>query len=74
MIDIFFKRIDDCIQYADNGEVPFTPHAVSTCGHYNDACKIWHKKPAVTKTWALFKPYFAEEFHDLQEQQRVNTS
>ena len=36
-------------------------------------CKIWRKKPGVAKTWALFKPYFAKECHDLQEQQRVNT-
>ena len=81
-IDIFFKRIDDCIQYADDGEVPFTPeqilqttyHAVSTCGHYTDACKIWRKKQANAKTWPLFKTYFAEEYHDLKEQQKVNTS
>ena len=80
-IDVFFKRIDDCIQYADDGEVPFTPeqilqtayHAMSTSGHYNDACKIWRKKTAATKTWPLFKPYFAEEYHDLKEQQKANT-
>jgi len=81
-IDVFFKRIDDCIQYADDGEVPFTPmqilqttyNAMSTSGHYNDACKIWRKKPAADKTWTRFKRYFAEEYHDLQEQQRVNAS
>ena len=63
-IEVLLKRINDCIQYADDGEVPFTPekifqtayHAVSTCSHYNDECKIWRKKPAVAKTWALFKP------------------
>ena len=76
-VDVFFKRIDNYIQYVDDGEVPFMPeqilqtayHEVSTCGHYNDACKIWRKKPAVAKTWALFKPFFAVEFHDLKEQQ-----
>ena len=67
MIDIFFKRADD-------GKIPFRPeqileaayHAVCISGHYNDACKI-------AKTWALFKPYFAEENQDLKEQQQVNT-
>ena len=47
-VDVFFKRIDNYIQYVDDGEVPFMPeqilqtayHAVSPCGHYNDACKI----------------------------------
>ena len=81
-IDVFFKRIDDCTQYADDGEVHITPlqilqtayHAVSTCGHYNNACKIWRKKPAAAKTWTLFRHYFAEEFHNLQEQQGVNTA
>ena len=89
-IALFFKRIDDCIQYANAGEVPLTPeqilqtayHAVSTCGHYNDTCKIWRKKPAVAKTWALFKPYFAKGsylqpkhgecslYHELKVQER----
>ena len=81
-IDIFFKRIDDCIQYADGGEVPFTPeqivqttyHAVSTSGHYTDTCKIWRKKAAAAKSWPLFKTYFAKEYNNLKEQQKVNTS
>ena len=81
-IDVFIKRIDDCIQYADDGEVPFMPeqmlqtvyHAVSTSSHYNHACKIWRKEPSAAKTWALFKSYFAEEYHDLKEQQRLNMS
>ena len=34
---------------------------------------VGHKKPAVANTWALFKSYFAEEFHALKEQQCVNT-
>jgi hypothetical protein len=80
-IDIFFQRIDDCINYADDGQVPFTPeqilqtayHAVSTSGYYTDACKIWRKKPAEAKTWASFKQFFAKEYHDLKEQQKVNT-
>ena len=81
-IDIFFQHIDDCLQYATDGHVPYTAeqilqtvyYAVSKSGYYNDACKIWRKKPAIDKTWALFKTYFAEEYHDLKEQQKVNTS
>jgi hypothetical protein len=78
MIGIFFQRIDDCINYADDGKVPFTPEqtlqTVSTSGYYADACTIWRKKPAEAKTWASFKQFFAEEYHDLKEQQKVNTS
>jgi hypothetical protein len=81
-IDIYFKRIDDCIQYADDGHVPFTIHqilqttyhAVSTSGYYNEACKEWRRRPPNQKTWALFKTFFAAEYHDLKEQQRLNVT
>jgi uncharacterized protein (DUF433 family) len=66
-IDI--QRIDECIQYAVDGQVAFTAeqilqtayHAVSTSGYYNDACKDWRKKVAVNKTWANFKSFVAAE-------------
>jgi len=81
-IDVFFQRIDDCVQYADDGRVAFTAeqilqtayHAVSTSGYYNDACKEWRKKTAADKTWNTFKTFFAAEYHNNKEQQKVNTS
>jgi hypothetical protein len=81
-IDIFFQRVDECIQYAVDGHVAFsaeqilqtTYHAVSTSGYYTDACKDWRKKPAIEKTWANFKTFFAAEYHDMKEQQKVNHS
>ena len=81
-IDIYFQKIDECIQYAADGHVAFTPdqilqtayHAISTSGYYNDACKEWRKKPTADKTWTIFKRFFAAEYHDLKEQQKVNTS
>jgi hypothetical protein len=81
-IDIFFQRIDECVQYAVDGQVGFSAeqilqtayHAVSTSGYYNDACKEWRKKAPVDKTWTNFKSFFAAEYHDLKEQQKVNTS
>jgi hypothetical protein len=81
-IDQYFRKIDDCVQYAADGQVAFTPdqilqtsyHAVSTSGHYNDACKEWRRKAAIDKTWHNFKRFFAAEYHDLKEQQKVNTS
>jgi hypothetical protein len=79
-IDAFFQRIDDCVQYAADGKVGFTSdqilqtayHAVSATGFYNDACKEWRKKAPLAKTWATFKAFFATEYHDLKEQQKVN--
>jgi hypothetical protein len=81
-IDIYFQQVDECIQYAADGRVAFlaeqilqtTYHAVSTSGYYTDACKEWHKKAAVDKTWATFKSFFAAEYHDMKEQQKVNHS
>lgn len=81
-IDAYYQKIDDCIQYAVDGQVAFTPgqilqtvyHAVSTSGYYTEACKEWRKKPIIEKTWTNFKRFFAAEYHDLKEQQKVNTS
>jgi hypothetical protein len=36
--------------------------------------KEWRKKQANEKTWPLFKRFFAAEYHDLKEQQKINTS
>jgi hypothetical protein len=81
-IDIFFQKVDDCVQYAADGQVAYTTvqilqtayHAVSTSGYYNNACKEWRKRPTENKTWENFKRFFAAEYHDLKEQQKVNTS
>ena len=81
-MDIFFQHIDDCVQYESDGQVAFTNgkilqtayHAVSTSGHYTNACKDWRKRPLRNKTWAIFKRFFAAEYHELKEEQRVNHS
>ncbi len=81
-IDVYFQKVDDCVQYAADGQVAFTPdqilqtayHAISTSGHYNEACKEWRKKTVLDKTWQNFKRFFAAEYHDLKEQQKVNNS
>ena len=81
-IDLIFQRIDNCVQYASGGQVAFTNgqilqtayHAVSTLGHYTDACKDWHKRPLRDQMWELFKRFFAAKYHDLKKQQRVNHS
>lgn len=77
-IDVYFHKVDDCIQYAADGKVAFTPeqimqttyHAISTAGMYNDACREWRKKPTAEKTWDNFKTFIAAEYHDLKELQR----
>ena len=39
---------------------------------YMNQTKMWRKNPASDKTWANFRKFFAEEYHDLHEIQRIN--
>jgi hypothetical protein len=81
-IDVYFQNIDDCIQFATDGQVPFTAlqivqtayHAISKSGLYNDACKEWRRKPLADRTWVTFKPFSATEYNDLKEQHKLNTN
>jgi hypothetical protein len=79
-IDVYFQNIDDCIQFATDGQVPFTAlqivqtayHAISKSGLYNDACKERRRKPLAERTWVTFKPFLATEYNDLKEQHKIN--
>jgi hypothetical protein len=50
-IDIYFQATNDCVQFATDGQVPFTAtqivetayHAASKSGIYKDACKEWRR-------------------------------
>ena len=81
-IDMYFKRLDDCMQYAADADMPFSErqilqtayHAMHASGLYTDACSKWRKRNENTKTWIAFKTTFASEYHDLKEQQHFNAS
>jgi len=49
-------------------------HAISTSGIYTNACKEWCKIAIINKTRANFKQFFAAKYHDIKEQQKVNSS
>ena len=78
-IDVYFKQVEDVIQFSPYGNTPFTPaqivqtayHAVNKTGLYSLALKYWHKKATADKTWASLKQVFAEEYHDLVEVTKV---
>ena len=78
-IDVYFRRIEDYVTYSADGGVAISPaqtlntayHNISKTGQYNEACKEWHKQAANLKTWANFKQFFAAEYHDLKEQQKI---
>ena len=82
LIYIYFKPIDDTVQYAADGNFAFTTeqilqtayHAVSSTGYYNEACKEWRRKSEVNKTWVHFKQLFAAKYHDCKDQNKVNTA
>jgi hypothetical protein len=47
-------------------------HAVSKSGLYNNACKEWRRCTVANRTWAAFKTFFAAEYNDLKQQQKLN--
>ena len=79
-IDVFFQRIDDYVQYADDGKNPFTAnqilqtvfHSINATGLYRETYKEWRQKSDQDKTWTNFKHHFPAEYHDIREQQRIS--
>ena len=75
-IALFFRRIDDCVQYAADGLVPYTPeqilqttyNQINASGYYTEACKTWRNKAAADKNWINFKTFFADQYHDAKDQ------
>ena len=68
LIDVYLQRVEDSIQFAQDGKTPFTPaqivhmeyHAVNKTGIYSFALKEWRKKAMADKTWTSFKTIFVE--------------
>ena len=40
---------------------------------YTEPINMWRKNLSSDKTWAGFNKFFADEYHDLRELQRINT-
>ena len=65
-IDVYFKRIDKCVQFATDTETAYTPeqilqtpyYAVSASNLYTDACKEWRRKPQQEKNEDEFQNVF----------------
>ena len=75
----YFKRIDDEVQYADEGKVPFSEpqvlqtvtHTLNASGSFPEACKDWQKKPETEKTYTHFNTFFTSEYHYQKETSRL---
>ena len=56
-VEVYFQRIDDCLQFSADAESPFSAqqtleieyYAVSASGLYSDGCKAWRKRNDITK-------------------------
>ena len=76
---LFFKRVEDCKAYAEDGAVPYTDNQVlqvaynhiNATGLYMDACKEWRRKQPADKTWLNFKTFFAAEYQEMKEQGKL---
>jgi len=77
--ETFFKRIEECVQYAAAGNTPFTAaQVVSTTfrttqktGMFTDECKICKRLPMPEKTWAQFKIDFTLAHSEIRESQQT---
>ena len=75
----FFKRIDNCVQYADDSAVPFTAPQIlqtayshiSSSSLYHNACKTWRKMQPADKTWACFKLFFIDKYQEARKQNHI---
>lgn len=80
-VSVYFKKMDEAVQFASDGNTPFNDNdivetayfAFQQTGLYLLPCKEWRRRPDNQKTWLNFKQFFANEYHDLKEDQRVQT-
>ena len=63
LIGKYFEKIDDCLQFTDDGKTLYMEaqvikkahHAVLASGIYVDTCKEWRKKSAIKQMWIRFR-------------------
>ena len=81
-IENFFRRVEDCVDYAAAGNTPFTPEQVVSSAFYSvqqtgmmlDDVREWKRKPRATKTWDAFKTHFAAAHNEMRESIETSTT
>ena len=76
-IETVFHQVEECIEFAQHGNAPFSNAQVLNAAYYimaqakvfKDACKTWRRLPAAEKTWPNFKTRF---FHSCIEWKEEN--
>jgi hypothetical protein len=74
-IEVFFKQIEDAMEFAAAGQTPYTPaqvlsiayQSIFRTGIFNDDCKIWKRQTAAYKTWAQFKIDFRVAYKEYRD-------
>ena len=74
-IESFFRRVEECVDFAAAGQTPFSPqqvvssafYAIQKSGYFPDDSKEWKRLPDGDKTWDGFKDHFARAYHEHKE-------
>ena len=78
-ITSLFKRLEDGMEFAEAGNIPFTAEQISNMtyvliyqtGAYKDDCKEWSRKTTAQKTWTNFKTFFTTCYCERRELVRL---
>ena len=78
-IDVLFKQIESSVEFATNGQSPFTARQIVNTafllifatGAYEDECKIWKRRAPATQTWANFKVDFMAAYKNRRELKKL---
>lgn len=74
-LDHYFKRIEDCVEYAIDGKDPIPAktvlntayHGLNITGMYKITFKDWKKIPDAEKTFKKIQKTFLAEYSDIRE-------
>ena len=79
-IETIFSQVEECIEFAQHGNAPFTNTQVLNAAYYiisqakifKDTCKEWKKLPATEKIWPNFKTAFFQAYTDWKEENKYS--
>jgi hypothetical protein len=81
-VEILFKHIQDCVNYAEAGRVTLGPAQkisvvytkIFATWSFMSACHRWNEKEATDKTWANLKIHFAAAHRQHKHMQRESAA
>ena len=81
-IESYFRRVEDCVEFAAAAKCPFTPdqivsrafYTIQKSGFSPDDVKEWRRSPKEEKTWSNFKKHFKRAYQELRESSATTTT